>query len=188
MEVWKPIIGCEGCYEISDLGNVRSLDRYVSYKTKLGKEAKVFVKGKSIKHTIDKDGYVIIHLSLKGKGYIKLLHRILYQTFVNPDTDGKDIDHIDGNPSNFSLANLRECDRVNNLTYRNVKRNKKAPFVGLKCVFKKKKNEIWYLAQIWCPKTKKNLYLGTHRDPEIAHEQYRQARLKIYGNDIKTQE
>ena len=41
-EIWKPIEGYEGLYEVSSLGNVRSLDRLDIYKGKY----KRYFKGK----------------------------------------------------------------------------------------------------------------------------------------------
>ena len=52
MEIWKSIKGYEGYYEISNFGNVRSLDRNVK-----GKDGKLqFLKGKNLKNTTRQTG------------------------------------------------------------------------------------------------------------------------------------
>ena len=45
-EIWRPVKGFEGLYEVSDLGNVRSLDRTITEKNTLRKK---LIKGKHLK-------------------------------------------------------------------------------------------------------------------------------------------
>ena len=54
-EIWKDVVGWEDCYQVSNLGNVRSKDRYVRYKDK----GLRFVLGKMLKLKYDKKGYYI---------------------------------------------------------------------------------------------------------------------------------
>jgi len=185
MEQWKPIRGFEGIYEVSDQGNVRSLDRWVEVKSKLGKKWELFIKGiiKTVSKDKDKDGYVCVHL----QGQRRMLHRIMFESFVRTLESNEDVDHIDGNPSNFTIHNLRACKRINNLTFKNVKWDRKAPYVGVRSKQTKKYGIRW-AGQIWCPIKKTNLHLGYFSTPEQAHEAYRKARLEIYGDDIKSQE
>lgn len=71
-EIWRPVKGYEGLYEVSDLGNVRSLDRYI--ETEKGKMRKSFISNK---------GYRI--LALDGKKYS--VHRLVADAFCeNPNT------------------------------------------------------------------------------------------------------
>jgi hypothetical protein len=53
-EVWKDIPGYEGYYQVSNLGNVKSLDRYISYKNTNKLQ---FKKGVFLKAAISKSGY-----------------------------------------------------------------------------------------------------------------------------------
>lgn len=83
------------------------------WKVKVGRVDKGFVAGYK-----NNGGYFV--LQLKSKCY--LIHRILYEMFVGPIKAGYEIDHIDGNPSNNSLDNLRMTTHKINL--RNMKMSK----------------------------------------------------------------
>ena len=57
-EIWKPIPNWEGLYEISTIGNVRSVDKNVGMRWR-DKITTKFVKGKHLTPQYDKDGYKI---------------------------------------------------------------------------------------------------------------------------------
>ena len=60
-EIWKDIPNYEGFYQISNLGNVRSVDRIVNAGIK--NNNKVVKKGKILNPVKDKDGYLKVSLS-----------------------------------------------------------------------------------------------------------------------------
>ena len=64
-EIWKDVKGCEGKYRISNLGRVRSLDRYVYKKTSSGKIVKYIRKGKIMNGWVQNTGYLTVNV--KGK-------------------------------------------------------------------------------------------------------------------------
>jgi hypothetical protein len=106
-EIWKDIIGYEGFYKVSNLGNIKSLDRYVVNVN----GARVFKKGSLIKTRKSKDGSLQVNLS---KDSIKRTHtiaRLVYKAF-NPNFDYMDrkiiIWHKDNNQYNNMLENLIE--------------------------------------------------------------------------------
>ena len=69
-----------------------------------------------VKSFVDTTGYVKLHLN----GRIYRLHRILAKHFLpNPD-DLPEVDHIDRNPLNNSIENLRWSSRSQNLRNRTV--------------------------------------------------------------------
>jgi len=104
-ENWKDVVGYEGLYKISNLGNLKSLDGV--RKNALGHER--FIKGKIITGYIDQDGYrrVILYPNLgdwrkRRKHYV---HRLMAVTFLG-ESSGV-VRHLDGNSSNNNINNLK---------------------------------------------------------------------------------
>lgn len=119
-EIWKPIIGFENLYEVSNLGNVRSLDKLDVY-TLNGKLVKRLKKGHLLKLSQDSDGYCFVRLYnnefTKGK-QIKV-HRLVALHFVeNPKPNEYNvINHKDENHCNNVYTNLEWCDVAYNNSY-----------------------------------------------------------------------
>lgn len=89
-EVWKPVPGYEGLYEVSNQGRVRSFRR--------GANGKIRVPTQSV------NGHLYVTL---GRGVNKTVHSLVLATFVGPRPIGQECCHNDGNPSNNCLSNLR---------------------------------------------------------------------------------
>lgn len=76
-EIWKDIPGFEGLYQASNLGRIKSLNRY---KKNHKKNQKVI--GKVLKQHKDLDGYYKISLCKNGKYYQTNVHRLIAITFI----------------------------------------------------------------------------------------------------------
>lgn len=92
------------------------------------------IKNKYLTPHSDKKGYLRVDLLINGKRKTSLLHRLLAMKFI-PNPDNKPcIDHIDGNPSNNNLSNLRWCtykeNNNNPITRSRSKVNYKNPMIG----------------------------------------------------------
>ena len=121
-EVWKDIGGYEGFYQVSNLGRVRSLDRFVFVSGK-----KTLRRGKILKSRSWKANgkrflpYEKISLSRDGVSRNFYLHKIVAISFI-PNKDGKpQVDHIDGDIKNNCVENLRWCtqkENNNNVVFR----------------------------------------------------------------------
>lgn len=109
MEIWVSIKDYENLYQVSNYGNIRSLDK----KDSLGR----FVKGKNMKPIVRKDGYLDITLHKDGKGKHFLLHRLIAETFIDNPNDYKEINHKDENKANNNINNLEWCSRSYNINY-----------------------------------------------------------------------
>lgn len=94
-EIWRPVVGYEGLYDVSNLGNVRSLN--------YGKTGKVKLK----KLSYDKDGYLRVNLYKNGKQKNCSVHRLVWEAFVGPIPDGYELDHINTVRDDARLENLR---------------------------------------------------------------------------------
>ena len=100
---WKPIEGYEGLYEVSNLGQVRAVDRRIKYK-----DGRVICyKGRICKLTKRKDGYYIVGLSNNGKEKTYLIHRLVAKAFIDNIDNKSYIDHINVDQSNNRVFNLR---------------------------------------------------------------------------------
>ena len=112
-EIWKPIVGWENLYEVSNFGRVRSLDRYVNQLN-----YQRFCKGQLLKPTLHKSNYCIVTLRNSGFQKISKVHQLVMNTF-NPNTSGLklEINHIDGNTQNNRLDNLEWVTHKENLQH-----------------------------------------------------------------------
>ena len=105
-EIWKPIKGYDGLYEVSNKGRVKSFHH---------DDNGIILKP----YKDPTNGYMYINLIKSGKLYHRRVHRIVYSAF-NPGTiqDGYDkrvtIDHLDGDKTNNSLENLELCTQQEN--------------------------------------------------------------------------
>lgn len=106
-ETWKPVLGFENEYSISNTGQVRSEDRMVPYLKgpNVGKMKRVY--SRILSQHKDPAGYLRVTLARDGKLYSKLIHILLLESFVSPRPDGKWGLHWDDNELNNDLSNLR---------------------------------------------------------------------------------
>lgn len=110
-EIWKDIIGYEGKYQVSNLGNVRSLN-YLNQKG--------FVKIlKQSKHNKNSAGiyYKMVTLCSNGKEQMKSVHRLVAEAFIENPENLNFINHKDENPSNNNVTNLEWCSPKYNSNY-----------------------------------------------------------------------
>ena len=109
-EIWKGIPGWE-YYEASNLGRIRSLDRYPFYKD----NRKRFLKGRILKATANNRGYYYVTLCEDGvKNKKELVHRLVATTFLHNPEKKRQINHIDGHPKNNHVSNLEWCSNIEN--------------------------------------------------------------------------
>ena len=104
-EVWLPVVGYEGRYEVSSHGNVRSLDRLVPYS-----DGRISLKrGRQLKpmrsNGASEGGR---HLKVElGRKNLRYVHHLVLEAFVGPRPTGYAGCHNDGDPANNRADNLR---------------------------------------------------------------------------------
>jgi hypothetical protein len=115
-EQWKPVLGFEDSYMVSNLGRIKSMYRQ-SRKPGLKNNPSVMLRPKIMKQNIQPTGYRIVQLSKSGRVKGLPVHRIIAMAFI-PNPDNKPfINHIDANPSNNDLSNLEWCTQSENIQH-----------------------------------------------------------------------
>lgn len=115
IEIWKPVVGYEGIYEVSSLGRIRSLPRIVKSRSPNGR----LMKGKIRKPNFRSHGYIQFNLYDKeNKNFAaRNLHRIIAMAFIPNPENKPEVNHIDANPSNNSLSNLEWVTHKENIVH-----------------------------------------------------------------------
>lgn len=103
-EIWKDIKGYEGLYQVSNLGNIRSV------KNGRKRIKKPLISG-------DRYPYLKIQLSKNSKPKNFFIHRLVAEAFIPNPNNYKEVNHIDENTFNNSSDNLEWCDRQYNADY-----------------------------------------------------------------------
>lgn len=113
-EVWKPIKGWEGLYEISSYGRVRSLDRLLK-----NNHAKYVRKGRILEQSFCTSGYLFVLLQDKSHKKNYLVHRLVAQAFIPNSNGKKEVIHISGDKTDNRAVNLKWATRSEKQIHRN---------------------------------------------------------------------
>lgn len=113
-EIWRPVVGFEKAYEVSDQGRVRSIDRSYTKKTKGGAIATVQHKGRVLKPGFNVGGYLIVGLYYGGENRSRPIHSIVAEAFIGTRPVGLEVRHLDGNKLNCRAENLKYATHTEN--------------------------------------------------------------------------
>lgn len=89
MPIYIPVVGFEGLYQVNEFGEIYS-----------------FISSKTLKQKKDKDGYQIVNLYKQKKPYTVKVHQAVIKAFKGSPPLRYQVNHINGNRSDNSLANL----------------------------------------------------------------------------------
>ena len=93
-EIWRDVVGFEGLYKVSNLGNVKSLGNNKNKKEKILKPSKTIW------------GYLQVWLRKDGRRYAKTVHRLVAEAFIpNPD-NFPEINHKSEDKTDNSVKNI----------------------------------------------------------------------------------
>ncbi len=93
-EIWKDVNGFEGLYQVSNLGNVKSLHYFGGDKEHIMHPA------------LSKSGYLLVTLTKNKKHAATSVHVIVAKAFVDNKCGKTQVNHIDGNKRNNNAENL----------------------------------------------------------------------------------
>lgn len=160
MEIYKSILGYEGIYEVSNLGNVKSLSRAIFVE---GRNPYV-IKERILKPGVNTKGYYIVVLC-NGKQKTRKVHQLVAIAFLNHVPCGMSlvVDHIDENKLNNKSDNLQILTNRQNLSKGNPSKTSK--YIG---VSKNKYGKYSAAIQI----DGKDINLGSFTDEEEARNIY----------------
>lgn len=114
-EIWKPVVGYEGFYEVSNLGRVKSI--------RSGKGTYI---GRIVRGGHIYNGYAMVNLSKYGIPKFFTVHRLVAFAFLgNPPTPKHEINHKNLIRTDNRVENLEWCTHLENMrhSYRNSNRN-----------------------------------------------------------------
>ena len=122
-EIWKDIKGFEGRYQVSNMGRVRSLDRWSL------DERPRFIKGMMLKPSLNKGrGYLRVSLSDGHRNYKHYeVHRLVALHFVPGYKEGLVVNHKNEVKTDNRAENLEWCTYQYNLNYSDVVAWKRKP-------------------------------------------------------------
>lgn len=111
-EIWKDVKDYEGFYQVSNLGKVRSLDRYTGCENGVR-----LVKGRILKQGLNLQGYPIVCLCVEDKRKTQRVHRLVATAFIQNDNHLPEVNHKDHDKTNNCVSNLEWCTRQYNVSY-----------------------------------------------------------------------
>jgi hypothetical protein len=101
-ELWIDILGFDGIYQVSNLGRIKSLKRYVEHP----RHGSLLIKERIKKFGVDKKRGYNITLSYGGINKTRLAHKIVAESFIKNPFNFNCVRHIDGNKKNNRVENL----------------------------------------------------------------------------------
>lgn len=106
IEQWRPVVGYEGVYAVSDHGRVMRLAG-----SERVKENRIVKQGNNGR------GYMFVRLWAGNKQEHRYVHRLVMQSFVSECPKGITVNHIDGNKANNHLNNLEYATHSENIQH-----------------------------------------------------------------------
>lgn len=117
IEIWKGIKEFDNCYEISNFGRIKSTERYV-INTRQGSLRKIEEKFLYIGN--NGNGYLTFRGSHKNKRFVRYIHRLVAENFLNKKEGKNIVNHIDCDKSNNNFKNLEWVDSRGNAIHNNA--------------------------------------------------------------------
>jgi hypothetical protein len=106
MEIWKDIIGYEGLYKVSNLGNIMSLEKHIINHS----DKRIQIRPpRLLKQHKNQFGYMKVWLYKNSKRKEYAVHRLVASAFIDNPDNKPCVNHIDNNRENNNANNLEWC-------------------------------------------------------------------------------
>lgn len=154
-EEWRDVLGYEGIYQVSSLGRIKSLNRYVPRS----RNGNMLIKGRIMKLSTNKNN--AFYVELKNEFNIaktRSVAKIVAENFIKNKNNFEYVKHKNGNVSDNRIENLDWYTKIDVNIETNKKRKKTSDYHGV--IFDKNKNK--FTASV-CGK-----HLGTFKTEEEA--------------------
>lgn len=111
--MWKPVVGYEGLYEVSDDGKVRSVDRIVHDTKGRYTGIKKRLRGVEMKTPIS-NGYPVVNIHRDSVSNVVPVHVLVAEAFIPNPNNYPTVNHIDGDKTNNHVENLEWASYAQN--------------------------------------------------------------------------
>lgn len=112
-EIWKPIQGYEGLYEVSNLGSIKSLQKRIGGR----RDPITVIRDLILTPCNNGHGYMTVCLAKDGKRKSYYVHRLVAEAFCDKNGKGDHINHKDHDRANNDAANLEWVTAKENVAY-----------------------------------------------------------------------
>ena len=112
-EIWKVVDDYEGLYEVSNYGNVRSVDRMETLPNGTVRRR----NGCILKQKFASNGYLKCNLSKNAKEKTASVHRLVAQAFIPNPNNLPEVNHRDEDKTNNCAENLEWCSHLYNMRF-----------------------------------------------------------------------
>ena len=178
MEEWKDIPGYEGRYQASTFGRIKSLRKEVFFGDNRGS---YFREEQIISQSVKSTGYYVCNLYKDNiRTHVKV-HRIIAKTLLPDYTEKLFVDHVDGNPKNNKIGNIRMCTVGQNTCNQKVRKGKLTS--GYKGVSFSKITNKWLMQIALNGKTQVSKLYLSEIAAAIAYDKYA---LELHGAFART--
>lgn len=147
-ELWIPVLGYEGIYEVSNFGRVRNILKF---------------NNRILNPLKTRDGYFYLELSNNYIRKTKKLHKVVAESFLG-EHKGLSVNHIDGNKLNNHIDNLEIVSARENCAHRSLMSKKSSKYTN---VTWDKQHQKWR-AQVYI--NGKQNYIGIFECEEKAYQ------------------
>lgn len=113
---WRPVVGYENYLEVSDCGQVKTVDRYIKDRWNNLR----LLPSRLLPLSTHHNGYLYAHIRLHGKTTNIRVSRAVAMAFIPNPFNKSQVDHIDCNKSNNCVNNLRWVTPKENVMYADI--------------------------------------------------------------------